>query len=302
MGLHGTSPVLLAALSIPSGTVLFVLSTRCVYNSAQTLLHTYAPTSAFRAGRVSSLRYASSAAQLKETFTSVDPALDTSEVPQEIPSKPQAEETRLPHDDQPKFETLENSVSPQTLKALTENPFRLVHMSPVQAAVLPLLPQLIQPRNPDEDQAGPRDLMVRARTGTGKTLGFLIPAVEARLNALRAHAEQVTKDAMADNKAMLTRAVEQYARTNVGALIISPTRELATQIANEAIKLTKHHNRFEVRLFVGGLPKRKQMYEWQTGRRDIVVATTGRLRDCIENEPGFADDLRTTEMVCAPSS
>ena len=139
--------------------------------------------------------------------------------------------------------------------------------------------------------------MVKARTGTGKTLGFLVPALESRLNDLRAHAEQVAQDTTKKSKSFLSRAVHQYAKENIGTLIISPTRELATQIANEAIKLTEHHDAFEVRLFVGGLPKGKQMREWHTGRRDIVVATPGRLRDFIENESGFRESLKTTQVV-----
>ena len=139
--------------------------------------------------------------------------------------------------------------------------------------------------------------MVKARTGTGKTLAFLIPAVEARLKDLEAHAETVTKELMTSNRSAVRRAVAQRARETVGALIISPTRELATQIANEAIKLTRHQDGMEVRLFTGGLSKRAQMREWNSYRRDIVVATPGRLRDCIENEPGFEEALKTANTV-----
>lgn len=203
----------------------------------------------------------------------------------------------MSNSDQPKFETLQDAVSVRTLKALTGDPFRLVHMSPVQARVLPLLPGLVQPPASDGEHKGPRDLMVKARTGTGKTLAFLVPAVEARLNALRRVAEEVAQSSATNSKLVITRGVEKYARTKVGTLIISPTRELATQIANEAIKLTKHHDKFEIRIFVGGLPQRKQLREWNVGRRDIVVATPGRLRDFIENEPGFKEDLGTAEMV-----
>lgn len=251
---------------------------------------------ALRAGRLSSVRL----------FSHVKPPKRNTLPDQEHPLKDSeptgtAAETRpTPNADQPKFITLKDALHPKTLSALTADPFNLVHMSVVQAAVLPLLPDLVRPYNPDEKDAPPRDLMVKARTGTGKTLAFLVPAVEARLNALDAHAKQVEKDTMNGSKSLIERAVNQYAKTHVGALIISPTRELATQIANEAIKLTKHHDRFGVTLFTGGLPRNRQKREWDYGRRDIVVATPGRLRDFIENEPGFADALRTTDMVCAP--
>ncbi|KAJ8462665.1 hypothetical protein ONZ45_g17854 [Pleurotus djamor] len=93
------------------------------------------------------------------------------------------------------------------------------------------------------------------------------------------------------------RALKAFTRSHAGCLIISPTRELATQIANEALKVTERHNGFQVRLFVGGMSKRQQMREWMRGRRDIVVGTPGRLRDVLENEPEVAKALADTKML-----
>ncbi|KZP03070.1 DEAD-domain-containing protein, partial [Athelia psychrophila] len=171
-------------------------------------------------------------------------------------------------------------------------------MSPVQAEVLPLLPQIAEPYSGAlgaDGKALPRDVLVKARTGTGKTLAFLVPAVEARLKAIEAHGLQAVKDAgLTTDKALKHRAERIYAREAVGTLIISPTRELATQIANEALRLTHHHAGFEVRLFVGGSSKRMQMRDWMKGRRDIVVATPGRLRDLLTSEPEIVRGLSKT--------
>ncbi|RPD65723.1 DEAD-domain-containing protein [Lentinus tigrinus ALCF2SS1-7] len=255
---------------------------------------------ALRSGRFVSTRYVST--EIPVPDHKVDKAKWSSESPTQDAdhhaevSAEDSVEDRVANFDQPKFETLEGNISSRTLRALTGRPFRLTHMSPVQAAVLPLLPGLIEPPKEGEEPTGPRDLLVKARTGTGKTLGFLIPAVESRVNTLRAHAEQVAKDTGSSSKVALSRAVDRFAKQNVGALIISPTRELATQIANEAIKLTENHEHFQVQLLVGGLPRRKQQREWNIGRRDIIVATPGRLRDFIENDPGFKEDLQTTQM------
>ncbi|OSD08735.1 DEAD-domain-containing protein [Trametes coccinea BRFM310] len=265
----------------------------CRCSSAALAVH------ALRAGRFSSVRYASAAAlkESREYTTSHDAAREasTSSRPRHDvdANEEQASDTA---EEQVPFDSLEGKVSPAVLRALTKDSFRLTHMTPVQAAVLPLLPDLVEPYDPENPPAGPRDLLVKARTGTGKTLGFLIPAVESRLKRIRQHAESVTKELPSANRVTISRAVEQFARKNVGALIISPTRELATQIANEAIKLTRSLDRFEVRLAVGGLPKRPQLREWNLGRRDIIVATPGRLRDFIENEPGFKDALQTTDI------
>ncbi|KAI0040350.1 DEAD-domain-containing protein [Auriscalpium vulgare] len=167
-------------------------------------------------------------------------------------------------------------------------------MTPVQDAVLSLLPELAYPHDPSAKQT--RDLLVKAKTGTGKTVAFLVPAIEARLNAIEAAGKKALADAgVTSDKDIETRARRVFAKNQVGTLIISPTRELATQIANEAIKLTHWHKDFEVRLFFGGASKREQMRDWQRGRRDIVVATPGRLRDVLENE-GIREAFKNTQL------
>jgi ATP-dependent RNA helicase MSS116, mitochondrial len=202
----------------------------------------------------------------------------------------------------PLFSSLKGSINHDTLKAIVTRPFNLTRMSVVQAEVLPLLPHIAEPYSPDPPTDGsrrpPRDLLVKARTGTGKTLAFLVPAVEARLKAIDAFAKQAVKDAgLTSDKHMEGRARRIYGREHVGTLIISPTRELATQIANEALRLTHYHKDFEVRLFVGGTSKRMQMRDWMKGRRDIVVSTPGRLRDLLISEPEVARGISKTKMV-----
>ena len=202
----------------------------------------------------------------------------------------------------PKFETLKGRISYDTLKAITVRPHKLTHMSAVQAEVLPLLPQIAEPYSADPPADGsqrpPRDLLVKARTGTGKTLAFLVPAIEARLQAIEAAGKQAVIDAgLVSDKHFEGRARRVFTREQVGALIISPTRELATQIANEALRLTHHHKDFEVRLFVGGQSKRLQMRDWMKGRRDIVVATPGRLRDFLISEPEIVRGISKTRTA-----
>ncbi|KAG9125399.1 hypothetical protein FRC07_007758 [Ceratobasidium sp. 392] len=198
------------------------------------------------------------------------------------------------------FSAIQKLVTPETYKAITVRPHKLTHMTPVQAAVLPLLPQLAKHHSEIEQVDGklpPRDLLVRAKTGTGKTLAFLVPAIEARVNAIeRVRKEALEKAGLSRDRTYEARAERAFTRTDAGTLIISPTRELATQIANEALKLTEHHG-FEVRLFVGGNSKHQQMRGWMTGRRDIVVATPGRLRDLLQSEPAITEGLKKTQML-----
>ncbi|KAI0790440.1 P-loop containing nucleoside triphosphate hydrolase protein [Abortiporus biennis] len=204
------------------------------------------------------------------------------------------------HADQPTFSSLEGKISEKTLRAIIQKPMNLKHMSPVQAAVLPQLPGLISPasESTSEDSGSSRDILVKAKTGTGKTLGFLIPAIESRIKAIHDYAQDAVKKAgSAADKQTALRAERAFARSVAGPLIISPTRELATQIANEAIRLSSHHPGFEVRLFVGGNSRSMQMREWNRGRRDIIVATPGRLRDLLENEPVVAEGFKGCNML-----
>lgn len=104
------------------------------------------------------------------------------------------------------FASLKGYVDYPIFKALTEKPFNFEKMSAVQEAVLGLLPEIAAPTargtSPDaakqetgvttkEDgtprrgyRSMPTDLLVKAKTGTGKTLAFLVPALEARVKDL----------------------------------------------------------------------------------------------------------------------
>ena len=201
------------------------------------------------------------------------------------------------------FTQLKGQISYDTFKAITVKPFRHTHMTSVQQAVLSRLPGLAQPYNPTslEKMKLREDLLCKAKTGTGKTLAFLVPAIEARIASIDAHVDRALVDAgRVGDKHMEGRIKRTFVRQNVGSIIVSPTRELATQIANEAIRLSHHHEGFEVRLFVGGISKRLQMKDWMKGRRDIVVATPGRLRDLLENEPDVSDGIKkSTQVGCS---
>lgn len=209
---------------------------------------------------------------------------------------------------------LADKIQPKTFQALTQGPFHLATLTEVQREVFSLLPEvafggLVKTSEPLADGEG-RDLLVKARTGTGKTLGFLVPATEARRNAWTALRSGTVPEAFAryvskheDPKLLEARTAEQLAklrtifqRRAVGTLIVSPTRELASQIAAEAKKLLSHQSNVGVQLFVGGESPRMQRRTWQTTPRDVVVATPGRLLDMLQDEK-LADAIGTTQTL-----
>ncbi|KAF9057209.1 P-loop containing nucleoside triphosphate hydrolase protein [Panaeolus papilionaceus] len=209
---------------------------------------------------------------------------------------PELEEEAVPKDPSTSFQNLKGVISDRTLRAITIAPFHHTHMSSVQHEILPMLPDLSNPFDPENPDAV-RDLLVKAKTGTGKTLAFLVPAIEARIRDIETNAKQAVQDSgLEPSRRNLAQAASRYATENVGTLIISPTRELATQIALEASNLTAHHEGFYVQVLLGGASKYRQIQDWRN-RKDIVVATPGRVLDLLNSEPAFAKALKSTKVL-----
>ncbi len=135
------------------------------------------------------------------------------------------------------------------------------------------------------------DLMVSSQTGSGKTAAFLLPVLhtlirqqaEAEAEA-RAEYERAAAEAVARGEAPPKRAkrkdptnTRNFKPAVPGALIVCPTRELAQQVAHDAIDLVKHARGLRVANVVGGMPYQLQIAKLQNA--DLVVATPGRLLD-----------------------
>ncbi|BGP19700.1 hypothetical protein JCM10213_001878 [Rhodosporidiobolus nylandii] len=199
------------------------------------------------------------------------------------------------------YESIKSALHVPVYRAVTEKPFRYETMTDVQAAVLSLLPDLAAtPRAGDvpAEIKQAQDLLVRAKTGTGKTLGFLIPALEGRLRSLESFLADFKRDNPDAPAQEVKKALAAYAKSTVGALILSPTRELATQIANEATALTTHLPQFGVRLLVGGASKHQQLREWmRSPSNDIVVATPGRCVDLLQSESMIRKAIANSRML-----
>ncbi|EFR01897.1 ATP-dependent RNA helicase DBP4 [Nannizzia gypsea CBS 118893] len=108
-----------------------------------------------------------------------------------------------------------------------------------------------------------RDILGAAKTGSGKTLAFLVPVLE---NLFR---KQWT----------------EY--DGLGAMIISPTRELAIQIFEVLRKIGRHHT-FSAGLVIGG--KSLQEEQERLGRMNILVCTPGRMLQHMDQTAAFDTD------------
>ena len=109
--------------------------------------------------------------------------------------------------------------------------------------------------------------IAQARTGTGKTLGFLIPVVQS-----------IIKDS--PELAEAPRRYDRAQASDIRSIIISPTRELAEQIAVEAKKITRGTS-IKVQVAVGGSNKRQMLNQMMREGCHLLVATPGRLNDLL---------------------
>ena len=138
-------------------------------------------------------------------------------------------------------------LSPDILRALADQGYE--HPTPIQAQAIPVVMQ-------------GRDVMGAAQTGTGKTAGFSLPIIQRLL----AHA----------NTSM------SPARHPVRALILTPTRELADQVADN-VKAYSRHTPLRSTVVFGGMDMAPQTAALRAGV-EIVIATPGRLLDHVQQK------------------
>ncbi|PVI04118.1 DEAD-domain-containing protein [Periconia macrospinosa] len=140
----------------------------------------------------------------------------------------------------------------------------------------------VQTRTINEALSGV-DVMAQAKTGTGKTLGFLIPIIQR----------------MIDADPQLGDRVHGYKRArpdDIRAIVISPTRELAEQIAVEAKKICSGTGVI-VQCAVGGTQKRAMLQKTQREGCHLMIATPGRLMDILSDPYSRIEAPHLTALV-----
>ncbi len=115
-----------------------------------------------------------------------------------------------------------------------------------------------------------RDLQAAAQTGTGKTAGFTLPLLQH----------------------LQTNPIESGRRKPIRALVLTPTRELAAQVA-ESVQTYGKYLPFTTAVIFGGVNINPQMDKLRRGV-DIVVATPGRLLDHVQQK---TIDLSRVEIL-----
>ncbi len=217
---------------------------------------------------------------LVETI-SID-SIDTVEATQIIAQAPPAVEAVVEAPNG--FLTL--GLAPELIQAVKDLGF--TQPTTVQLKTIPLA---MQGESAGGDAARFIDLMVSSQTGSGKTAAFLLPVLHTLLTQQaqaeakeRADFERVVAEAAAKGEAPPKRAKRKdptnprhFSPAAPGALVVCPTRELAQQVAHDAIDLVQHCRGLRIANIVGGMPYQLQIAKLQNA--NLVVATPGRLLD-----------------------
>ncbi|KAL7807008.1 DEAD domain-containing protein [Trichoderma aethiopicum] len=143
------------------------------------------------------------------------------------------------------FADLSSAISPATASGLHASHY--TNMTEIQEQAIPLALQ-------------GKDILGAAKTGSGKTLAFLVPVLE------KLYREQWTEF------------------DGLGALILSPTRELAVQIFEVLRKIGRHHP-FSAGLVIGGKSLKEEAE--RLIRMNILVCTPGRMLQHLDQTAGF---------------
>ncbi|MEO0317720.1 MAG: hypothetical protein RL404_1397, partial [Pseudomonadota bacterium] len=166
--------------------------------------------------------------------------------PNTVPSAPDASADQVaPAAPLPKFSDF--GLAPPILQALADQGY--VNPTPIQAQAIPVVLK-------------GKDVMGAAQTGTGKTAGFSLPIIQQLL----AHANTSASPA----------------RHPVRALVLTPTRELADQVADN-VKAYSRHTPLRSTVVFGGVDMAPQTAALRAGV-EILIATPGRLLDHVQQK------------------
>lgn len=124
--------------------------------------------------------------------------------------------------------------------------------------------------------------VAQAKTGTGKTIAFLLPLLQRMIQ---------------EDPSLASRKTARNARSDdIRGIVLSPTRELAEQIAEEARRLTRHTG-LVVQSAVGGTRRDAMLRQTQRQGCHLLVATPGRLCDLLQDSSSGIDAPNLAAMV-----
>jgi ATP-dependent RNA helicase RhlE len=158
-----------------------------------------------------------------------------------------------------KFETLD--LSPALLRAVEAKGYEIA--TPIQIEAIPPI------------LAG-RDLVGCAQTGTGKTAAFALPTIQRLMESIT----RSKSEAPAQSNGPERSNTRSKSRRKTRTLVLAPTRELCSQIA-ESFAAYGQNTPLRYTVIFGGVSQQSQVRALQHGV-DVIIATPGRLLDLME--------------------
>eukprot|EP00933_Yihiella_yeosuensis_P037279 TRINITY_DN31189_c0_g1_i1.p1 TRINITY_DN31189_c0_g1~~TRINITY_DN31189_c0_g1_i1.p1 ORF type:complete len:628 (+),score=92.72 TRINITY_DN31189_c0_g1_i1:13-1896(+) len=153
------------------------------------------------------------------------------------------------------------------------------HLTQVQSQTL-LCSDLLQPYTDRRDQLEnlsdrPPDLLLRAQTGTGKTLAFLVPTIQR-----------------------LYLQLAERQREGLAMLVLAPTRELVLQLARVTASLLQYSGGHLRSSFVtGGFSLQDDVERLRADAPHILLGTPGRLVKHLRGTPNFVQAFSSIEYL-----
>ncbi|MGX1270947.1 DEAD/DEAH box helicase [Streptomyces phaeoluteigriseus] len=181
-------------------------------------------------------------------------AAETAEAVQGTAAVETADADEAPADKAPELTFTDLGLPESVVRKLTQN--GVTSPFPIQAATIP-------------DAMAGKDILGRGRTGSGKTLSFGLPT-------------------------LTTLAGGHTEKRKPRAVILTPTRELAMQVA-DALQPYGDVLGLKMKVVCGGTSMSNQIYALERGV-DVLVATPGRLRDIINRGACSLENVKVTVL------
>lgn len=176
---------------------------------------------------------------------------------------------------------VELELSPTIIKSITEMGFE--NPTQVQSEVIPLIME-------------ENDLIVMAKTGSGKTGAFGLPMLhmleKAKLDSVKIDDEALTEESVNEDteEVHVVRAHKHTGKKGPEALILTPTRELAVQVDSDIQKMSKYMD-LKTTAVYGQHNMDQEIKELQSGV-SIVTGTPGRVNDHLQRKTLITKNIR----------
>lgn len=202
----------------------------------------------------------------------------------------------------PQLVSLRNGLRGRIASELVRNflslgPVPFEQATAVQSQVLSLLPSLAEAGGSDRSRipaGGARDLFVQAPAGSGRTLSFLLPAIQRRINTVglirsgsisnQIWSATTLRPAPTQGSHSWDYVADLYRKAAMGALVVCPSHPIAMRVHDYAQRLVGT-TPFGVHVLTDAHSREDQLDHLHAAPLDLVIATPARLNYFLATRP-----------------